>query len=123
MKILILKSIKSHGKYIDFSKVSLEEQIGYIIKETQELDNAVTYLDTHGDTQENRECVAQEDLDVIQTCIQHLHLLAKQGVDVKKELKKHNNKLTNERNAVIEEVLEIGTNVCERGILTKIKLF
>lgn len=115
MKILVLQSLTTHEKHIDFSKISLEEQIGYIIKETQELDNAVTYLDTHGDTQENREYIAQENLDVIQTCIQQLKILESQGVDLEKELEKHNNKLTEKRNGVIEEVLEIGTNVCEKS--------
>ena len=115
MKILVLKSLTTHDKRIDFAKQTIAKQMNSIIQEVQELDNAVIYLDTHEDTQENREYIAQEDLDVIQTCIQHLRILERQGVDLEKALEEHNKKLLEKRNGVVEEILEIGTNVCERG--------
>lgn len=103
MKLLILKSLTTHERHIDFSKLTAVEQMDYILKEVQELDNAALFLEGHN-TQENKEYVAQENLDVIQTCVQHLRLLEKQGVDLEKAVEEHNNKLLEKRNGAIEQV-------------------
>ena len=99
--MLILKEITTHGKKINFKKVTINEQMSFIVGEVQELDNTVLFLEGHN-SKENMENVAREALDVLQTTIQLLGILENQGVNIRDTLKSHNRKLIEDRKGISE---------------------
>jgi NTP pyrophosphatase (non-canonical NTP hydrolase) len=101
MNILILKEITTHGKKISFKDVTINEQMSFIIGEVQELDNAVLFLEGHN-TISDKERVAKEGLDVIQTVVQLLDILEREGTNIKDMLKSHNMKLVRDRKGISE---------------------
>jgi NTP pyrophosphatase (non-canonical NTP hydrolase) len=101
MNIMILKEITTHGKKVSFKDVTINEQMSSVVGEVQELDNAVLFLEGHN-TILDKERVAKEAFDVLQTTIQLLGILEREGTNIKDILKSHNMKLVRDRKGISE---------------------
>lgn len=88
---------------MEFRNLLLQE-----VKESEiEIEKIRVYKNFKEKSQKHRILLAQELLDVIQICITGLVMLAKEGIDLKLQLWKHNYKLINERQWKYKKFIEM----------------
>lgn len=88
---------------IEFRNLLLQE-----VKESElEIEKVRVYKNDRLKVKKHRILLAQELLDVIQICITGLIMLARDGIDIRLQFIKHNNKLINDRQWKCKKYIEM----------------
>lgn len=102
---------KSEKLGIDNKNLTLMEFRNLLLQEVKEseieIEKIRIYKNCSKKAQKHRILLAQELLDVIQICITGLMMLARDGIDLKLQLLKHNYKLINDRQWKCKKFIEM----------------